>query len=57
MHDIHQSVTERLRGQKDGKEAIALWENLWDSYQSGGEEAAKAFLKDLLVTPQEKEDE
>lgn len=57
MHDIPQAVTERLRAQKDSKEAIALWEKLWDSYQSGGEKAANDFLNDLLETPQEEEDE
>ena len=56
MHDISEAVAERLKAQKDSKEAIALWEKLWDSYQSGGKDAAKILLNDLLEKPQDEED-
>jgi hypothetical protein len=55
MAAIDEAVTAKLGAEVGQDEALALWRELWATYQSGGPEAAGEFLDRQLQLPGEDE--
>ncbi len=53
MITIQDAVAERIRGQREHKEVLALWNSLWAAYEKNGAEGIERVLLDLIRLPAE----
>ena len=51
MTAIDQPVSFRFKGKLDQQEALALWKQLWASFEAGGAERARELLTGQLESP------
>lgn len=51
MTTIQEAVAEKLKSQKGGKGDLALWDDLWTTFQKSGAEGVEALLERLVAPP------
>ncbi len=53
MTTIPNAVADKIRGQREHKEVLALWESLWAAYEKNGSDGVERVLLDLIKSPDE----